>query len=43
MSLNAAVSHAPKVSVNSGMLQGMPSQAITHSQTNYQLMLSMRY
>ncbi|TXI66653.1 MAG: hypothetical protein E6Q48_01680 [Limnohabitans sp.] len=42
-SLNAAVSHAPKVSVNSGMLQGMPSQAITHSQTNYQLMLSMRY
>ena len=41
--LNAAVSHAPNVSVNSGMLQGMPSQAITHSQTNYQLMLSMRY
>ncbi len=43
MSLHAAVSHAPKVTVSSGMLDGMPSQAITHSQTNYQLMLSVRY
>lgn len=43
MSLHAAVSHAPKVTVSSGFLQGMPSQAITHSQTNYQLMLSVRY
>jgi long-chain fatty acid transport protein len=36
--LDAAVSHAPKVSVTSGM-----GAAITHSQTNYQLMLSRRY
>ena len=43
MSLDAALSHAPKVTVNSGMLQGMPSDVITHSQTNYQLMLSYRY
>ncbi len=43
MSVHAAVSHAPKVTVSSGFLQGMPSQAITHSQTNYQLMLSVRY
>lgn len=43
MTLDVALSHAPKVSVNSGMLAGMPSQSVTHSQTNYQLMLSMRY
>ena len=43
MTVDAALSHAPKVTVNSGMLQGMPSDAITHSQTNYQLMLSYRY
>ena len=40
MSLNAAVSHAPKVTVAAGQLGGA---AITHSQTNYQLMLSYRY
>lgn len=40
MALNAAVSHAPKVTVSAGMLNGAP---ITHSQTNYQLMLSVRY
>lgn len=40
MSVNAAVSHAPKVTVSAGQLQGA---AITHSQTNYQLMFSMRY
>ncbi len=39
-SLDAAVSHAPKVTVNAAMLNGAP---ITHSQTNYQLMLSVRY
>ena len=38
--LDAAVSHAPKVTVNAAMLNGAP---ITHSQTNYQLMLSVRY
>lgn len=38
--LDAAVSHAPKVTVNAAMLGGAP---ITHSQTNYQLMLSVRY
>ena len=37
-SLDAAVSHAPRVSVVSGM--GAP---ITHSQTNYQFMMSYRY
>jgi long-chain fatty acid transport protein len=37
-SLDAAVSHAPRVSVTSGM--GAP---ITHSQTNYQLLMSYRY
>ena len=40
MSVNAAVSHAPKVTVAAGQLRGAP---ITHSQTNYQLMLSYRY
>lgn len=40
MSVNAAVSHAPKVTVAAGQLGGQP---ITHSQTNYQLMLSYRY
>lgn len=40
MSVNAAVSHAPKVTVAAGQLGGA---AITHSQTNYQLMLSYRY
>ncbi len=40
MSVNAAVSHAPKVTVAAGQLSGA---AITHSQTNYQLMLSYRY
>ena len=39
-SLDAAISHAPKVTVHAGMLGGAP---ITHSQTNAQLMLSMRY
>lgn len=39
-SLDAAVSHAPKVTVSAAMLGGAP---ITHSQTNYQLMLSVRY
>lgn len=38
VSMDIAVSHAPKVSVTSG--QGA---AISHSQTNYQLMLSYRY
>ena len=40
MSLDAAVSHAPKVTVAAGQLGGA---LITHSQTNYQLMLSARY
>ncbi len=40
MSLDAAVSHAPKVTVAAGQLNGA---FITHSQTNGQLMLSMRY
>ena len=39
-SLETAVSHAPKVTVAAGQLGG---QSITHSQTNYQLMLSYRY
>ena len=39
-SLEAAVSHAPQVTVAAGQLGGQP---ITHSQTNYQLMLSYRY
>lgn len=39
-SLDAAISHAPKVTVHAGMLGGAP---ITHSQTNAQLMLSVRY
>lgn len=37
MSVDAAVSHAPKVTVGAG------AAAISHSQTNYQLMLSYRY
>ncbi len=41
MSVNAAVSHAPKVSVVNN--SGANPVAITHSQTNYQLMLSYRY
>ncbi|MFM7026098.1 MAG: OmpP1/FadL family transporter [Limnohabitans sp.] len=40
LSLDAAVSHAPKVTVNADLLMGAP---ISHSQTNYQLMLSSRY
>jgi long-chain fatty acid transport protein len=40
MSIDAAVSHAPKVTVNAGMLGGAP---ISHSQTNYQLLFSARY
>lgn len=40
MSIDAAVSHAPKVTVNAGMLGGA---AITHSQTNYQLLFSARF
>jgi long-chain fatty acid transport protein len=40
VSLDAAVSYAPKVTVSAGMLGGAP---ITHSQTNYQMMLSYRY
>ena len=40
MSLDAAVSHAPKMTVAAGQLNGA---FITHSQTNGQLMLSMRY
>jgi long-chain fatty acid transport protein len=40
MSITAAVSHAPKVTVAADQLLGQP---ITHSQTNYQLMLSVRY
>jgi long-chain fatty acid transport protein len=39
-SLDAAISHAPQVAVSAGMLNGA---AITHSQTNYQMMLSYRY
>jgi len=39
MTLNAAVSHAPKVSV----VNSTDSTPISHSQTNYQLMLSYRY
>jgi long-chain fatty acid transport protein len=41
MTVNAAVSHAPKVSVVNN--SGANPVAITHSQTNYQLMLSYRY
>lgn len=40
MSIDAAVSHAPKVTVNAGMLGGAP---ISHSQTNYQFLFSARY
>jgi long-chain fatty acid transport protein len=40
MTLDAALSHAPKVTVNAGMLGGAP---ITHSQTNYQMLLGIRY
>ncbi len=40
VSLDAAVSYAPKVTVSAGMLNGAP---ISHSQTNYQMMLSYRY
>ena len=40
MSIDAAISHAPKVTVNAGMLGGAP---ISHSQTNYQLLFSARY
>ena len=40
MTLDAAVSHAPKVTVNAAMLGGAP---ITHSQTNYQVLLGIRY
>lgn len=40
MSLDGAVSHAPKVTVNAGMLNGAP---ITHSQTSYQILLAYRY
>lgn len=40
MSIDAAVSHAPKVTVNAGMLGGAP---ISHSQTNFQLLFSARY
>lgn len=40
MTLDAAVSHAPQVTVHAGMLGGAP---ITHSQTNYQLLLGIRY
>lgn len=39
MTFDAAVSHAPKVSVVNSQM-GIP---ISHSQTNYQLMLSTRY
>lgn len=40
MSIDAAVSHAPKVTVNAGMLGGAP---VSHAQTNYQLLFSTRY
>jgi long-chain fatty acid transport protein len=40
VSLDAAVSYAPKVTVSAGMLNGAP---ISHSQTNYQMLLSYRY
>ena len=39
MTLDTAVSHAPKVSV----INSQMNVPITHSQTNYQLMLSTRY
>jgi long-chain fatty acid transport protein len=41
MTMDAAISHAPKVSVVNS--SGAQPVAITHSQTNYQLMLSYRY
>lgn len=39
-SVDVAISHAPKVTVQADMLAGAP---ITHGQTNAQLMLSVRY
>lgn len=43
LSLDVAVSYAPKVTVNAAQLVGTTNDVITHSQTNYQLMLSYRY
>lgn len=40
VTISAAASHAPKVTVNAGMLSGAP---ITHSQSNFQLMVSANY
>ena len=42
MTMDAAISHAPKVTVVNAADPSMPV-TITHSQTNYQLMLSYRY
>ena len=42
MTMDAAISHAPKVTVVNAADPSMPV-TISHSQTNYQLMLSYRY
>lgn len=44
-SFDASITVAPKVTVvnNSGLAIGEPAMAITHSQTNFQLMYSYRY